>query len=150
MPEDQHALIQHFHHMRRDLLAAIDGLTDDQLTEPTLDGCPVKDHLAHLALWDDLRSSEVTRISAGFESAWRMAEGQDSIYSVLAHGLRKDLSLAQVRWELDTSHQRLLDALSAATERGLEASLYGEAALPSTHEAQHTAWITRWRSERGI
>lgn len=150
MPENKHALIEHFRQMRRDLLAAIEGLTDDQLTEPTLDGWSVKDHLAHLALWDDLRASEVTRISAGFGSAWRMVEGQDGIYSELAYGLRKDLSVAQVRWELETSHQRLLEALSVATERGLDASLYGEAALPSTHEAQHTAWITRWRSERAI
>lgn len=150
MPEDKQALVRHFRDMRRDLLATIEGLTDNQLTEPTLDGWSVKDHLAHLALWDDLRWSEVVRISAGHESAWRMAEGQDGIYSELAFGLRKHLSLAQVRWELDTSHRRLIDALSGATERGLDASLYGEAALPSTHEAQHTAWITRWRSERGI
>lgn len=150
MPEDKHTLIQHFQRMRRDLLAAIDGLTDEQLTEPILDGWSVKDHLAHLALWDDLRASEVTRISAGFDSAWRMAEGQDAIYSGVAYRLRRGLSLAHVRWELETSHQRLLDALSAANERGLDASLYGEAALPSTHEAQHTAWINRWRSEKPV
>jgi hypothetical protein len=150
MPEDKQALIQHFGDMRRDLLAAIEGLTDDQLTEPTLDGWSVKDHLAHLALWDDLRAGEVTRISAGFDSAWRMTDGQADIYSDLAYRLCRDLSLAQVRWELDTSHQRLLDALSAASNRGLDASLYGEAALPSTHEAQHTAWMTSWRSEQGI
>ncbi len=148
MPEDKDTLIEHFRQMRRDLLAAIDGLADDQLTDPTLDGWSIKDHLAHLALWDDLRWSEVTRISAGHESAWRMAEGQDAIYSDLAYRLRKNLSVAQVRWELHTSHQRLIDALSAATGRGLSASLYGEAALPSTHEAQHTAWISRWRSEK--
>lgn len=150
MPEDKDTLIEHFRQMRRDLLAAIDGLTDAQLTDPSLDGWSIKDHLAHLALWDDLRASEVTRISAGLDSAWRMAEGQDAIYSDLAYKLRSGLSLAQVRWELATSHQRLLDALSAATERGLDASLYGEAALPSTHEAQHTAWITRWRSEKQV
>ncbi|MBE0611658.1 MAG: hypothetical protein IH609_19915, partial [Dehalococcoidia bacterium] len=89
-------------------------------------------------------------ISAGLDSAWRMAEGQDAIYSDLAYRLRRGLSLAQVRWELATSHQRLLEAISAATERGLDASLYGEAALPSTHEAQHTGWITRWRSEKQV
>lgn len=112
--------------------AAIDGLTDDHLTEPAIDGWSVRDHLAHPALWDDLRASEVTRISAGFESAWRMSGGQDAIYSDLTYKLRRSLSLVQVRWELATSHQRLIGALSAATERGLNASLYGEAALPST------------------
>jgi hypothetical protein len=36
------------------LLAAIHGLSDAQMTEPSLDGWSVKDHLAHLALWDDV------------------------------------------------------------------------------------------------
>ncbi len=142
---DRDARTQHFGRMREDLLAAIDGLTDAQLTERTLDGWSVKDHLAHLALWDDLRASEVERISAGHESAWRM-EGRDEQYSAIGYEIRRDLSLAQVRWELDTSHQRVLDALARATDRGFDPSLYGEAAMPSTHEAQHTAWITRWRA----
>lgn len=139
------ALTQHFRRMREELLAAIDGLIDGQLTERTIDGWSVKDHLAHLALWDDLRASEVERISAGHESAWRM-DGRDEEYSAIGYEIRRDLSLEQVRWELATSHQRLLDALASATDRAFDPSLYGEAAMPSTHEAQHTAWITRWRA----
>lgn len=150
MPEDKQALIGHFQQMRRDLLAAIDGLTDEQLSKPTLDGWSVKDHLAHLALWDDLRTSEVERISAAFDSAWRMSEEQTVTLSDIAFSVRRGLSIAQVRWELATSHQRLLDAVSAATGRGLDASLYSEAALRSTHEAEHTAWITAWRADLGI
>ena len=150
MPEDKRALIGHFQQMRRDLLAAIDGLTDDQLSGTTLDGWSVKDHLAHLALWDDLRTSEIERISAGFDSAWRMSEEQTVALNDIAFSVRRGHSIAQVRWELESSHQRLLDAVSAATARGLDASLYAEAALRSTHEAEHTAWITRWRGDQGV
>jgi DinB family protein len=135
--------------MREDLLSAIHGLGDELMTEPTLDGWSVKDHLAHLALWDDLRASEVVRISTGHESAWRMTDDQGAAFNAVAHSLRLALSLAQVRWELSTSGQRLLDAISSATPRGLDASLYGEASLRSTHEASHTEWIKRWREERG-
>ena len=39
---------------------------------------------------------------------------------------------------------------TSAPTRGLDGSLYGEAGLRSDHEAQHTAWIRRWRSERGL
>jgi len=134
--------------MAEDLLAAIDGLSDDALTEPSLDGWSVNDHLAHLALWDDIRASEVERISAGYDSAYRMEGDQDGTYSGIAYSLRRNLSLDQVRWELDTSHRRLLDAIASATPRGLEPSRYGEAALRSTHESQHTAWIRRWREAR--
>src|SRR5205807_2068325 len=108
------------------------------------------DHLAHLALWDDLRASEVARISAGYASAWRMTGEQDATYNELGYSLRLPLSLDQLRWELATSGQRVHDAIATATPRGLEGSLYGEAGLRSTHEAQHTDWIKRWRVERGI
>lgn len=149
MAEDRDALLQHYRETRQELLSAIDGLSDEVMTEPSLDGWSVKDHLAHLALWDDIRASEVERISAGHDSAWRTGE-QDEGYNALAHDLRLALSVNQVRWELATSRQRLLDAISSATARGLDASLYGDAGLRSSHEAQHTEWIKRWRRERGI
>jgi len=149
MPETREDLLRHYHQMRQDLLSAINGLADEQMTEPSLDGWSVKDHLAHIALWDDIRVSEVVRISAGHESAWRMTGEQDAAYNKLGHDLRLALTLQQVRWELDTSRRKLLDVISSATSRGLDASLYGEAGLRSSHEAQHTGWIRRWRSERG-
>src|SRR3990170_402662 len=138
MAEDRDALLQHYRQMREDLLSVINGLSDEVMTEPSLDGWSVKDHLAHLALWDDIRASEVVRISAGHDSAWRMAGEQDETLNALAHKQRRALSVDQVRWELATSRQRLLDAISSATARGLDGSLYGEAGLRSGHEAQHT------------
>ena len=148
MAEDRDALLQHYRKMRQELLAAIDGLSDAALTDPSLDGWSVKDHLAHIALWDEIRASEVVRISAGHESAWRMTPEQDATYGALGHTLRQTLSLDQVRWELATVGQRLIEAIATATPRGLDASRYGEAGLRSTHEAAHTGWITRWRGER--
>ena len=150
MAEDRDALLQHYRQMREELLAAIHGLSDELLTEPSLDGWSVKDHLAHLALWDDIRAGEVARISAGHDSAWRMTDEQAEAYNALGHALRLALSLDQVRWELATSGRRLLDAITSATPRGLDGSLYGEAGLRSEHEAAHTGWIKRWRGERGI
>jgi hypothetical protein len=150
MAEDRDGLLQDYRQMRVELLAAIDGLSDDLMTERSLDGWSVKDHLAHLAVWDDIRATEVARISAGHDTAWRMTGEQDAAYNGLAYDLRLALSLDQVRWELATSGQRLLDAIASATGRGLDAALYGEAGLRSGHEAQHTGWINRWRGERGI
>jgi uncharacterized damage-inducible protein DinB len=147
MGEDRDAVLQHYRRMREELLAAIDGLNDEQMTDPSLDGWSVKDHLAHLALWDDVRADEVIRISAGHDSAWRMTDEQDAAYNGLGYALRLSLSLDQVRWELATSHRKLLDAIATATPRGLDASLYGEAGLRTSHEAQHTQWIRRWRGE---
>jgi uncharacterized damage-inducible protein DinB len=147
--EDREALLKHYRQTRQELLAAIDGLGDQLMTEPSLDGWSIKDHLAHLALWDDVRADEVARISAGHDSAWRMNGEQDAAFNAIGYSLRLALSLDQVRWELATSRQRLLDAITAAAPRGLDASLYGEAGLLSTHEVEHTNWIKRWREERG-
>src|SRR5438067_3693011 len=109
MADDRDALLRHYRQMREELLAAIDGLSDELLTEPSLDGWSVKDHLAHIALWDDIRAGEVARISAGYDSAWPMTGDQDDTYNALGHALRLALSPDQVRWELATSQQRLLD-----------------------------------------
>jgi uncharacterized damage-inducible protein DinB len=150
MAEDRDALLQHYRQMRQGLLTAIHGLSDELMTEPSLDGWSVKDHLAHLALWDDIRASEVVRISAGHDSAWRMTGEQDAAFNALGYSLRLALSLDQVRWELATSHQWLLGAIASATPRGLDGALYGEAGLRSVHEAAHAGWIRRWRGQRGI
>lgn len=150
MAEDRDGLLQHYRQMREELLSAIEGLSDELMTERTLDGWSVKDHLAHLALWDDIRAGEVARVSAGHDSAWRMSGEQDAAYNALGHELRLAISPSQVRWELETSRRRLLEAISSASARGLDAALYGEAALRSTHEAQHTGWIERWRGEKRL
>jgi uncharacterized damage-inducible protein DinB len=150
MAEDRDALLRHYRQMREELLAAIDGLSDEAMIDPSLDGWSVKDHLAHIALWDEIRAGEVERISAGYESAWRMTPELEAAYGALAYDLRRALSLDQARWDLTTSHRHLLDAIGSATPRGLDGSLYGEAGLRSTHEAAHTGWIRRWRGERDI
>lgn len=150
MPEDRDALIAHYHAMRRDLMTALDGLDDAAMVEPTIDGWSVTDHLLHLALWADIRASEVERISAGHESAYRLTPEQDAALNAIAYEARRGLSPVQARWELDTARVRLLDALTRASPRALEPERYGEAGLKSHHEAEHAGWIRRWRSERGI
>ena len=150
MAEDKHALVQQYRQARDALLKAIDGLTDEQLTEQSLDGWSVKDHLAHLALWDDVRASEVARISAGHASAWRMTEEQDVAYNAMGYALRLNLSVDQIKWELAASRQKLLDAIASATPPGMDGSLYGVSDLVSSHEQEHSGWIKRWRAEKGI
>jgi uncharacterized damage-inducible protein DinB len=150
MPEDRDELLRHYNEMRSELLSAIRGLSDEQMADPSLDGWSVNDHLAHVALWDEVRASEVTRISAGHGSLWRMTEAQDEVYNTLGYELRKGMSAEQARWEFTNASDRLMAAIANASERGLAASRYGEAALRSTHQSEHAGWIRRWRAERGI
>ncbi len=140
-------LIRHYREMRAATLAAIAGLGPGEMSDPAIDGWSVKDHLAHVALWDEIRAAEIERISHGFAAAWRIPE-EDHILSDLGYRARRSLPLDQVLWEFARSHRGVLDALAAATERGLDGALYGEAGLRSTHEAAHAGWILRWRQER--
>src|SRR6266567_1700136 len=148
MAEDRDTLLQHYRQMREELLSAVHGLSDELMTDPSLDGWSVKDHLAHLALWDDLRATEVVRISAGHDSAWRFSETQDDAYNDVGHELRRSMSAAQAKWELERSRKHLLDAISEAKPRALDGTLYGGAALLSSHEVEHAGWIKRWRTEK--
>ena len=150
MAEDRDDLLRHYRESRVMLLEAIDGLTDEQMSKPTIDGWAVKDHLAHLALWDDIRADEVERLSAGHHAAWKMTEKQDDDYNATGYELRRTMSAAQARWELDRSRRRLLDAITAATPRALDPASYGAAGLRSQHEDQHSGWIKRWRGETGF
>lgn len=150
MAETREALLAHYQQSRKELLSAVDGLTDAHMTETSIDGWSVKDHLAHIAFWDGLRADEVLRISAGHETALKMTGEQDAAMNALAYETRRGLKLHQVRWELETSRRRLLDAISSASGRGLEAALYGEAGLRTGHESQHAGWIRGWRSRKGV
>lgn len=146
--EDRDELLREYQRSRGRLLAAIDGLTDDQMTERSLDGWSVTDHLAHLAAWDEVRAQEVERISAGHRSAWRMTQQQDVDFNAISYALRQSMPADQARWEITQSRSRLLAAIASATPEGLDASRYGEAGLRSGHEAMHVQWIERWRREK--
>jgi hypothetical protein len=150
MTETRDSLLQHYEQVRGELLDSMRGLSDPQMIETTLDGWSVKDNLAHLAFWDNLRADEVARISAGFESALKMTEQQDADTSRMAYELRRGLSLAQVRWEMHHSRERVLGAIAAAPARALDAGLYGEASLRSSHDALHADYVRNWRRRLGI
>ena len=146
MAEDRETLLQHYRDSRRALLAAIDGLDGAALSEPSLDGWSVKDHLFHIALWDEFRASEVERISAGHDPAWPHEPDLEGF----GYEQRKGLGVAQAIWELEQTRERLLNAIANASPRGLDGSLYAEAGLRSTHELMHSYWISKWRQERGL
>jgi hypothetical protein len=135
---------------RAELTQAIDGLSREQLIAPSIDGWSVKDHLAHLAFWDELRANEILRISAGYETAWPLSIDISEAVNAIVQPCRSRLSLPQVLWELESARRRVLDAVAAANERGLDGGLYGEAGLRTTHDLAHAAYIRDWRARAGI
>jgi uncharacterized damage-inducible protein DinB len=143
-------LFQHYRVIRAELLAAIEGLSEEQMLEPSIDGWSVKDHLAHMAVWEEIRRLEIERISAGGGCAWSaMSEEQMDIFNELTVVPRRSMPLAQVLSEFDSSRQRVLDMIAQATERGLDESNYGESSLRTDHDLKHAEYIRNWRHQRG-
>ncbi len=58
---DSDDLIQHYRTMRSAPLAALEGLTAEQLTQTTLDGWSVKDQLNDIVFWDEMRAADMER-----------------------------------------------------------------------------------------
>jgi hypothetical protein len=142
-------LRQHYAGSRAALMAAIEGLSDADMSLAAIDGWSVKDHLTHVTVWDEIRAAEIERISAGFEPAWRhMTEAETEAFNALTERMRSSLPLTQVMAELETSRARVLAAIDAATERGLDETRYGEAGLRTTHEFAHAMMINSWRQRR--
>ena len=148
MSEDKEELLRHYRESRQRLLEAIEGLSEDEMSEPSIDGWSVKDHLAHIALWDDIRAAEVDRISAGYESAWKMTEQQDDALNHTGYELRRSMSAPQAKWEFENSGHKLIDAITRCNARALDGSLYGAAGLRSGHVDEHAGWLERWRGQR--
>ncbi len=142
-------LQEHFRRMRAELLMLLDGLNDDQMIERTLDGWSVKDHLTHVAFWDELRAAEIDRISAGFSTCADVTDNQAETLNQINHALFADCTLDQAMWEIGRAHQRVLDAIAVASERGLEPEHYADVGLESDHEAEHIGWIRQWRERMG-
>lgn len=104
--------------------------------------------LEPLAFWHDLRSSEIVRISAGYEHAWPLSV-DSQVLNDLVQPARSNLSLDQARWEYESSVQRTIMAVANANERGLTQSHYGEVGLGTTHDLGHAEAVRKWRQERG-
>ncbi len=142
-------LRQHYERSRATMLAAIDGLSDGDMSIAAIDGWSVKDHLTHVTVWDEIRASEIERISAGFEPAWRpMTDAEVESFNNLIERMRSSLPLSQVMAELESSRAGVLAAIAGATERGLDETRYGEAGLRTDHEFEHADMIRRWREQR--
>lgn len=142
-------VIQHFREIRTQFLGAIEGLTEAQMTESSIDGWSVKDHLNHLAFWHDLRCSEIVRISEGFEHVWPLSVDSQDVNDIVQPA-RANVSLEQARWEYESSIDRIIAAVGNANERGLTPSHYGEVGIGPTHDLAHAGFIRAWRDEKGI
>ena len=138
---------------RERVMAAVEGLTEDQMSRPELDGWSVKDHLIHLTACDEFRFYEIGRVSRGARPAFVTMDNEqtDALNGVMV-ALRRHLPVEQVMTDLGFARSLVLEAISQAPERALSPEAYGDFPVDGSisHDLEHAASITAWREREGI
>lgn len=135
---------------------AIAGLTEEQMSRLKLDGWSVKDHLAHLTLWHEMRFFDVSRIARGGRAGFPVTDvvaGVDPIDEINERfaANRRGLPLAQVLADLDFAREMVRQAVSNCPEDRLDLSLYEEIGPNGAgHDIAHADMIAAWREREGI
>ena len=145
-------LIAEVNQARAELLAAIDRFSEEQMTAPALDGWTAKDHLAHIAAWDELRFYEISRVARGDRGAFTDITGQQvEAFNSWTFGLRRDWPLAQVMRELGYARSRVLQAIAACPDSHLPEAAEGRGRIrrAAGHDREHAGYISEWRQREG-
>lgn len=116
----------------------INGLTEAQMTIPAdAAGWTVKDHLSHLAAWEDsisiLFNSQLCQERMGIDAdIWR-ADDIDAINDVI-YQHEKDKPLVEVLNTMKSNHARIIAQLEALSEVDLQKPM---------PDVQRDSWVNR-------
>jgi len=139
---------------RERVMAAIEGLSEEQMSRAGIDGWSVEDHLNHLTTCDEFRFYEIGRVGRGAGPAFRgMDDEQADTLNEVMVAVRRHLPLDQVLADLDFARSLVLEAVGQAPEHALSPDAYGEGFPVDgsiAHDREHAATITAWREREGI
>ena len=134
-----------------DFNAAYAGLTDEQMLEPGVaGGWSVKDILAHVTTWEEeaLKHLPVI-IGGGRPPRYATAYGGIDAFNARMTEQKRNLSLADVRAQVDDTHRRLIAFIQSVpadqftgesrARRRLRLDTY-------SHYPIHTTMIRAWRA----
>ena len=149
--EKTEALVR-FREGRSELFAALEGLSEKELTDIAVVGdWTVRDVLAHILAWEEVAVQRLEFFAAcrASEIRWVRSEEVDDTNARLHHeGL--GLSLAQVRERLEKIGQQLeerLERLSGGLAEGTEPIAVWFPNCTYAHYQEHLEQIVAWRRE---
>lgn len=152
-------LLAQIEHSWNALRGLISQLSESQLTQArSADGWAVKDHLAHLAVWERsalaIVRGEPRHMALGVDEDVYV-NGDFNQMNALIYAQNRDRPLAAILAEWDEVHQQLLAALTALTDADLQRPdtdfLPGERGFPLfsrivgntiEHYEEHHGWFS--------
>jgi len=148
--EEVYSLLEAAH---KELLAAIDGLTPEQMAIPVFDDWSVKDILAHIVSWEEYTLLDFQRVARGHMPALASFKQRDvDNFNAMVMSLRRDFPLDQVMHELEANRKATIAALDALPDERLAQGQFARiwAAITAGHDHEHAEHIRKWRQKEGI
>jgi hypothetical protein len=129
------------------------GLPDTHLLEPGVAGdWSVKDVLAHVTTWEEEALKHLPLIIAGGRPPrYAAAYGGIDAFNAQVWERKRDLSLAQVRQQLDDTHRRLIAFIQSAPAEHFSGETRARRRLrldTYSHYPIHTRMVWEWRKQR--
>lgn len=126
------------------------GLPEAQLTEPGVTGdWSVKDILAHVTTWEEEALKYLPLILQGGRAPrYSVKYGGINAFNAQMTEQKRGLSLSEVLWQLEETHQRLIDYIKSAPEEEFtrETPFRRRLRLDTySHYPLHARMIREWR-----
>jgi hypothetical protein len=148
--EEVRSLLEASH---KELLAAIDGLTPEQMAIPVFADWSVKDILAHIVSWEEYTLLDFQRVAKNHMPALASFKQQEvDSFNALVMSLRRDFPLGQVMDELEANRKATIGALLALPDERLAQGQFARiwASITAGHDHEHAEDIRKWRQKEGI
>jgi uncharacterized damage-inducible protein DinB len=139
---------------RGKLLAALNGLSEDEMARPAAVGrWSVRDVLAHILAWDEEAATRLELLAAGRPQDFARITNEEELeaWNASAHERYAGLALAEVMRRLEAVQGRILvglDSLSderLGTDAGPVPVRHWLPECTYAHEEEHCADILAWR-----
>lgn len=125
------------------------GLTDEELLAPGVEGdWSVRDLMTHVSIWEDESLNYLPLISEGGQPPRYAAQGGINAFNARAVEVRRELSLPEVREQLEETHRRLVAYVQSVPEElfATETRFRHRLRIDTySHYSEHTKAIQSWR-----
>ena len=150
---DKDALLIQAAHESQALHEALEGLNEDEMSEPWLGTWSAKNIVAHLSGWQREMAPALERIARG-EKPFAAAVSYDDVdgWNARFVAARRETPAADLLLELDETHQHLMNAASAVPDERFQPGRTAWKLVDQTsaeHYREHAEQIRAWRARRG-